>query len=110
MNLEVVDMNLYTLDVVAAPATDGNFDALYRVLDLVPGSSLTENPVAPSVTFDVVASNRNEAHIMAVGVASRCGFTVVSVSATLEGRFDGGNVAGLSDVELWARNAPAPAA
>lgn len=104
-------MNLYTLELVAAPVVDGDFGPLYQALDLVPGASLTENPSAPTLLLDVVAATRNQAHIMALGIAATCGFTIVTIaSASMGEEVDGGNVASLAQVERWARNAPAPAA
>ena len=69
---------LFTVEVVTAAVTDGDWSCLRRLLDVVPGTLLLEDPDEPTLIFPVDAVSPSRAFLFVEGVTKLADVTVLS--------------------------------
>lgn len=62
-------MTGYTVEAVAAPVVDSDWSPLRRIIDLVPGTILLEDPEEPMLVIPVEAETPSMAFLFVDGVA-----------------------------------------
>lgn len=68
----------FTVEATMSPVQDGDWDPLYHVLDVVPGTLLLENPEHPVLIIPVDAEEPMKAGLFVDGLAKLLDLTIVS--------------------------------
>lgn len=69
-------MKNFTLEVTTPPVVNDDWSALVRILDIVPGSALMEDPDRPTILLDVDADSHRKAFMFVLGLAELVGLEV----------------------------------
>lgn len=66
----------FTVEVVAAPVTQGDWSTLRGVTDIIPGTILLEDPAEPMLIFPIEAETLQTAAVFVQGVMSVVGLDI----------------------------------
>ncbi len=73
-------MTDWTVEATVTAVTDGDWSELHRVIDLVPGTLLVEDPDEPVLVFPVQADSATLALLFVDGIAKLVGLVIRSGS------------------------------
>lgn len=78
----------YTVEMVASPVLDDDWDRYYDLLDLFPGTILIQDPVEPSLIFSLETEHDDTAYSFVRLIVSLMGIHHTKICVTLADRVD----------------------